>query len=87
MCMPERRHTGQVPVWPALVAALLPEPVVGIRQTGELTDAGIDDAMPTDGFDDRIDPSVFGVALLFRETTCVSCSGELSDCVGDAANA
>jgi len=72
--------------WPALVAALLPELVVSIRQTGELTDAGIDDAMPTDGFDDRIDPSVFGVALLFRETTCVGCSG-LSDCVGDAANA
>jgi hypothetical protein len=71
-----------------LVAELVPQPVVGIRLTGELIDAGIDDdAMSADGVDDLMVTSVFGVAMLFRATTYVGCSGELLDSVVGVADA
>jgi hypothetical protein len=71
-----------------LVAELVPQPVVGIRLTGELIDAGIDDdAMSADGVDDLMVTSVFGVVMLFRATTCVGCSGKMLDSVVGVADA
>jgi hypothetical protein len=81
MWMPERLHTGQVPVCVVLVAELVSQPVVGIRQTGELIDAGNNDdaIVSADGVDLPV-KSVFGVAILSR-VMCAGCSGDLSNSV------
>ncbi len=78
-----------MPVCVALVAELVSQPVVGIRQTGELIDAGNDDdaIFSADGVDLPV-KSVFGVAILSRVTMCAGCSGELSHSVaGGVADA